>query len=248
MAPSPERANAERGPTFAPADVLVVDDEHDVQGLVTWSLREAGFDVLAVGCGRDALTGARDHRPTAVVLDWMLPDMNGLDVCRSLRTDRALEDTSVLMLTARGAEEDRLDGFRAGVDDYLVKPFSPRELVLRVRLLVRLALDRGHARTKAQGGECIVRGRLEVRVDEHVVLRDGEEIALRPLEYEVLLALLRTPGKTFSRAELLEAAWGTSEGQLRAVDTQVRRLREKLGEASTVIETVHGHGYRLRTP
>ena len=231
--------------------VLLVDDEPDLQGLLLFNLREAGFEVEAVGTGNAGLAKAREISPQVVVLDLMLPDLPGTEVCRQMRTDSALADVAILMLTARGDEYDRVLGFEVGADDYVVKPFSVRELVMRVRGMVRRFEERKAARssTKRQEGLQLTWRGLVVDPVQHRVFADGTEISLRPLEYKLLTMLLEHPGKVFTRSDLLEEVWGiSSEVNTRTVDTHVRRLRERLAAYGEAVETVHGFGYRLRDP
>ncbi len=229
--------------------ILLVDDEPDLQRLLLFNLREAGFEVHAVGTGREGLATAHKVDPQVVVLDLMLPDVAGTEVCRQLRADPHLGDVAILMLTARGDEYDRVLGFEVGADDYVVKPFSVRELVMRVRALATRAHERRLARSSAGGENTLQWRTLVVDPSKHRVFLDGTELALRPLEFKLLTMLLEHPGRVFSRGELLEEVWGiTSEVNTRTVDTHVRRLRERLGALGEAVETVHGFGYRLRDP
>ena len=234
----------------APAhDVLVVDDEEDIRRLLTFNLGEAGFRVEAVETGTDALAAAARIKPAVVVLDLMLPDVSGMEVCRRLRADGELADAAILMLTARGDEYDRVLGFEVGADDYVVKPFSVRELVMRVRGLATRADERRRARGARDEGKRLVWRGLEIDPARHRVVADGAELTLRPLEYKLLAIFLEHPGRVFSRTDLLQEVWAISpETNTRTVDTHVRRLRERLGAYSEAIETVHGFGYRLRDP
>ncbi len=239
---------AEVTPVAAPSDrVLLVDDEPDLRQLVTFNLRGAGFEVDAVGSGQAGLALAAKTRPAVIVLDLMLPDVSGTEVCRQLRADPVLGDVAVLMLTARGDEYDRVLGFEMGADDYVVKPFNVRELVMRVRALARRTAERRAARA-ITGRDPKLRWKgLEVDPVRHHVFLDGGELQLRPLEFKLIQLLLEHPGRVFTRAELLEEVWGISgEANTRTVDTHVRRLRERLGPYGEVVETVHGFGYRLQ--
>ena len=229
--------------------VLVVDDEEDIRRLVSFNLLEAGFKVEEVETGRDALDAATRLRPSVVVLDLMLPDLSGMEVCRRLRSDANVADAAILMLTARGDEYDRVLGFEIGADDYVVKPFSVRELVMRVRGLARRADERRSARGAGDDGKRLKWRGLEIDPARHRVTLDGAELALRPLEYKLLSIFVEHPGRVLSRTELLQEVWGVSpETNTRTVDTHIRRLRERLGAFSEAIETVHGFGYRLRDP
>jgi two-component system phosphate regulon response regulator PhoB len=227
--------------------VLVVDDEEDIRQLVSFNLDEAGFRVESVETGHDALVSAAKLRPSVYVLDLMLPDISGTEVCRKLRADPALSDAAILMLTARGDEYDRVLGFEVGADDYVVKPFSVRELVMRVKALASRAKERRLARGASDEGKRLRWKGLEIDPTRHRVTIDGAELQLRPLEYKLLATFIEHPGKVFSRTDLLQEVWGISpDTNTRTVDTHIRRLRERLGAYSEAIETVHGFGYRLR--
>ena len=237
-------------PVSTPGDVvLIVDDEEDIRRLVSFNLDEAGFRVEAVDTGAGALAAAVRLKPAVFVLDLMLPDLSGTEVCRRLRADPELADAAILMLTARGDEYDRVLGFEVGADDYVVKPFSVRELVMRVRGLAVRARERKLARAARDEGKRLAWRGLMVDPIRHRVTVDGAELVLRPLEYKLLAMFLEHPGRVFSRTELLQEVWGISpETNTRTVDTHVRRLRERLGVFSEAIDTVHGFGYRLRDP
>ena len=229
--------------------VLVVDDEEDLRRLVTFNLTEAGFKVDAVENGTDAVAAASRLRPSVIVLDLMLPDISGMEVCRRLRADETVADAAILMLTARGDEYDRVLGFEVGADDYVVKPFSVRELVMRVRGLARRANERRLARGARDEGKRLSWRGLEIDPTRHRVLIEGAELTLRPLEYKLLAIFAEHPGRVFSRTDLLQEVWGIApDTNTRTVDTHIRRLRERLGAYSEAIETVHGFGYRLRDP
>ncbi len=221
--------------------VLVVDDEPDLLKLVAINLERAGFDVHAAATGTEALAEAERWMPHVIVLDLMLPDIPGVEVCRQLRSHRR-DDLAILMLTARGDEYDRVLGFEVGTDDYVVKPFSPRELVHRVRALVRRSgLSTRQPTLSWQA--------LELDAQRHTATWAGEEIALRPLEFRLLQLFLENPEEVLTRKRLLQQGWGiTANVNTRTVDTHVRRLREALGAAADAIETVYGVGYRLRRP
>ncbi|HEY8078517.1 MAG TPA: response regulator [Labilithrix sp.] len=226
-----------------------MDDEEDIRRLVGFNLGEAGFRVESVENGADAIAAAQRARPSVVVLDLMLPDLSGMEVCRRLRADDATRDAAILMLTARGDEYDRVLGFEVGADDYVVKPFSVRELVMRVRGLASRARERHLARGARDEGKRLIWRGLEIDPSRHRVSVDGAELALRPLEYKLLAIFVEHPGRVFSRTELLSEVWGISpETNTRTVDTHIRRLRERLAAYSEAIETVHGFGYRLRDP
>src|SRR5580693_5100315 len=227
--------------------ILLVDDEPDLRQLVTFNLREAGFEVDAVGSGQAGLALASRLRPAVVVLDLMLPDVSGMEVCRALRADPLLAEVAVLMLTARGDEYDRVMGFEVGADDYVVKPFSVRELVMRVKALARRTAERRAARATTGGDRKLRWKGLELDPVRHRVFIDDEELQLRPLEFKLIHLLLEHPGRVFTRGQLLQEVWGISgEASSRTVDTHVRRLRERLGAYGEAVETVHGFGYRLK--
>jgi two-component system phosphate regulon response regulator PhoB len=229
--------------------ILLVDDEPDLRQLVTFNLREAGFEVDAVGSGQAGLALAAKIRPAVVVLDLMLPDVSGMEVCRALRADPVLAEVAVLMLTARGDEYDRVLGFEVGADDYVVKPFSVRELVMRIRALARRTAERRAARATSGSERKLQWKGLELDPVRHRVFVDEAELQLRPLEFKLIQVLLEHPGRVFTRAHLLEEVWGISgDASSRTVDTHVRRLRERLGAYGEAVETVHGFGYRLKEP
>ena len=230
-----------------PDRVLIVDDEPDLQSLVLFNLREAGFEAEAVGTGKEGIAAANRLHPQVIILDLMLPDLPGTEVCRTLRADAAMGDVAILMLTARGDEYDRVLGFEVGADDYVVKPFSVRELVMRVKGLAKRAHERRLARSSSADERQLKWRGLVVDVVRHRVYVDGVELALRPLEFKLISLLLDHPGKVFSRADLLEEVWGVSaDVSTRTVDVHVRRLRERLGSYGEAVETVHGFGYRLK--
>jgi len=226
--------------------VLIVDDEPDVGRLLAFNLADAGFEAEVARSGEGALTMAADFRPHVVVLDLMLPDLSGYEVCRRLRADPTLAEVAVLMLTARGDETDRIGGLESGADDYVVKPFSVREVVLRVQALAKRAVDRPEPAAAVDSGAQVLRAReLEVDLRNHEVRFAGEQLNLRPLEFKLLVTLLGEPGRVFSRAELLAEVWGIRDASsTRTVDVHIKRLRSNLGRAADLIETVHGFGYR----
>ncbi len=227
--------------------VLLIDDEIDLHELLLFNLREAGFSASVAATGVEGLAKAESLRPDVVVLDVMLPDLSGIEVCRRLRSNAAQADTAVLMLTARGEEFDRLLGFEAGADDYVVKPFSVREVVMRTRALARRVKELRAARRSPPDGSIRRWRGLDVDVTRQQAFIDGTEIALRPLEYKLIAVLMEQPDHVFSRRQLLGEVWGiTGDVQTRTVDTHVRRLRERLGKYGDAVETVHGQGYRLR--
>ncbi len=232
---------------MTPDRVLIIDDELDLRELLLFNLREAGFEPEAAETATEGLAAARRIDPAVILLDVMLPDFPGTEVCRELRADPALGDVPILMLTARGDEADRVLGLEVGADDYVVKPFSIRELVLRVRALARRSAERRAARSAVDLGRRLSWRGLSLDPIQHRVYADGAELTLRPLEYKLISLFLEHPGQVFSRAQLLSEVWGiAADINTRTVDTHVRRLRERLGLHGDAIETVHGFGYRLR--
>ncbi len=226
--------------------VVIIEDERDVARLLEFNLQQAGFTVEAAGTGGDGLAAIRKQTPDVVVLDLMLPDTSGYDVCKTLRGESALADIGVLMLTAKGEAEDRILGLEVGADDYVVKPFVVREVVLRVTALANRLAER-RARPAQSTGAMIKVGPIELDPVTHDVRIQGAPTQLRPLEYKLLQLLVSDPGRVFSREELLEQVWEMrGDVNTRTVDVHVRRLRVSLGPAADVVETVHGFGYRAR--
>jgi len=221
--------------------ILVVEDETDLAELVAFNLRGAGHDVTVAHDGSTALAEIQQNQPDLLVLDVMLPDISGLEVCRRLRRSPHTVRLPVIMLTARTDEVDRVVGFEVGADDYVPKPFSPRELVLRVEAILRRTVPTA----QADGPQVIALGDLVIDVPAHRVEVEGEEILLTALEFKLLLDLASRVGRVQSRDALLERVWGYSpDAETRTVDTHVKRLREKLGGGAVHIETVRGVGYR----
>ncbi|HUF65644.1 MAG TPA: response regulator transcription factor [Gemmatimonadaceae bacterium] len=222
--------------------ILVVDDEPDIVALCAYHLAKAGYRVVTAGSGVDALEQARAQRPALMVLDLMLPGMSGYDVLQQIRADGALKQIPVLMLTARREEADRIQGLTLGADDYLTKPFSPQELVLRVGAILRRV-----GAAAASGQDVIKIGPIRVDRAEHKVTVGDQEIELTPTEYKLLLTLAERRGRVQSRSLLLETVWDAAPDiQTRTVDMHVQRLRGKLGVSGELIETVRGFGYRIR--
>ena len=233
-------------PSGAPVQehVLVVDDEPDIVALVAYHLAKAGYRVSTAADGAEALALARRERPALLVLDQMLPGLSGLEVLERLRADDATRHLAVLMLTARKEESDRIRGLSLGADDYLTKPFSPQELVLRIGAILR----RLGAPAPPGGGAADVVQFGPLRIDRaaHRVTVDGAEVDLTPTEYKLLLTLGERRGRVQARAHLLETVWEAAPDiQTRTVDMHIQRLRTKLGAAGDMIETVRGFGYRL---
>ncbi len=224
------------------ARIVVIEDEVDLAELLAFNLREAGHHVTTAFTAAAGLSEIQSSRPDLLLLDVMLPDITGLEVCRRLRRQPETMTLPILMLTARGEEVDRVVGFEVGADDYVVKPFSPRELVLRVEAILRrlaVPVQRGVE-------ERIELGSLRINVPAHRVLVRGEEVALTALEFRLLMDLATRRGRVQSRDALLERVWGYTAGvETRTVDTHIKRLREKLGSVADYIETVRGVGYRI---
>ena len=226
--------------------ILVVDDEPDIVALVAYHLAKAGYRVSTASGGAEAFEVARRERPALVVLDLMLPDRSGFDVLEQLRADDATHDVAVLMLTARREEADRIRGLSLGADDYLTKPFSSQELVLRVGAILRRVPPPGD--TASDGQDVLEIGAIRIDRSAVRVWVDGQEVALTPMEYRLLVALSERRGRLQDRAQLLQSVWdASSDVQTRTVDMHVLRLRTKLGSAGEMIETVRGFGYRMRT-
>jgi two-component system phosphate regulon response regulator PhoB len=220
--------------------ILVIDDEPDLVELVRINLDQAGYDVETAASGREALAALRRGRPDLVVLDLMLPDISGTDLCRQIRADAALADLPIIMLTAKADEVDRVVGFELGADDYVTKPFSPRELTLRVAAVLRRKTAGGKA------GALLEHGDLRLDPERHRCFVKGEEVILTAKEFELLLCLMSRPGRVMTRDLLLEQVWGADIAVTsRTIDTHLKRLREKLGPAGALIETVRGVGYRF---
>jgi DNA-binding response OmpR family regulator len=221
--------------------ILVVEDDTDILRLVTHNLKSAEFDVLTAQDGYAALSLAKKHLPQLVILDLMLPGLDGFEVCKELKRSTATKNIPVLMLTARGEEVDRVVGLELGADDYVVKPFSPRELVLRVRAILRRFEPAEPAITRWQ------RNGLGVDFDSHRVTVDNQETILTATEFRLLAELIKNLGKVLTRNQLLDKVWGYQfDGYARTVDTHIRRLRQKIAPYAEWIETVRGVGYRFR--
>jgi two-component system phosphate regulon response regulator PhoB len=226
--------------------ILVVEDEKDLLDSLAYNLGREGYETRLAGDGRLALQLAGEEPPPdLVILDVMLPDLDGFEVCRQLRRSERTRRTLVLMLTARGAEVDRVVGFEVGADDYVLKPFSVRELMLRVRALLRRG--RSDASRADATGE-ILFGRLRLDPTGHRLWVDGDEVALTAMEFRLLQTFLERKGRAQSRDMLLDTVWGIqADVNTRTVDTHVKRLREKLGAAGAYVETLRGVGYRFKS-
>lgn len=221
--------------------ILVVDDEPDLLELVRFNLSQAGYAVETAATGKEAVERIRRAPPDLVVLDLMLPDLPGTDVCREIRSDPRLAELPVVMLTARSEEVDRVVGFELGADDYVPKPFSPRELVLRVKAVLRRRQAPEQARARILEHGC-----LRIDPDRHRCFVEGLEVPLTAKEFGLLATLMGRPGRVLTRERLLDEVWGADiTVTSRTIDTHLKRLREKLGPGGDLIETVRGVGYRF---
>lgn len=221
--------------------ILVVDDEPDALEILGFKLKEAGYVPLLAKDGTRAIALARDERPALIVLDLMLPEVDGLEVCKILRQDPSTAAIPILMLTARATEMDRVIGLELGADDYVTKPFSPRELVLRIKKLL------GRAKAADEPVAQIRFASLEIDVPKHRVTVQGEPVVLTATEFKLLELLARRRGRVQTRERLLQDVWGYDNPiDSRTVDTHMRRLREKIGTAADYLETIRGVGYRFK--
>jgi two-component system, OmpR family, phosphate regulon response regulator PhoB len=222
------------------ARILVIEDEPDIRQVLDYNLRLAGHEVIAAARGQDGLRLAREQHPDLVLLDLMLPDIPGTDVCRAIKDDLSMRATPVIMVTAKGEEIDRVVGFELGADDYVTKPFSVRELVLRIRATLR------RNEGKAPESSVVDFGTLRIDRDAHRIWVLDEEIELTALEFKLLVTLYDRRNRVQSRGALLDHVWGMdTKIATRTVDAHVKRLREKIGAARDYIETVRGVGYRF---
>jgi two-component system, OmpR family, phosphate regulon response regulator PhoB len=228
----------------APARILVVEDERDIAALVAYHLTKDGYRVRTAEAGQEALAAMAAERPDLLVLDLMLPGFSGYDVLQEMRRRPELAEVPVVVLTARRDEADRVKGLELGADDYVTKPFSPRELVLRVAAVLR----RAQSPAVAGGGRTLQGGPITIDLNALRASVDGVELDLTPTEYRLLVTLLERRGRVQSRQQLLETAWDIhARIETRTVDMHVQRLRAKLGEHGGLIETVRGFGYRFRS-
>jgi len=222
--------------------IAIIEDEPDIAEVLEYNLEREGFDTFTVLRGDTAMDSLRAQRPDLILLDLMLPGLDGLELCRLLKRDVATAQIPMIMLTAKGDEVDRIVGLELGADDYIAKPFSPREVVLRVKAVLR----RGQEPIMA--GEALVAGEVSLDVPGHRLFIRGEEVALTATEFRLLKLLMERSGRVLTRDMLLTEGWGYAEDvDSRTVDTHVRRLRRKLGDEALRIETVIGVGYRFRS-
>ncbi len=220
--------------------ILIVEDEQDLAGLIEYNLRQEGFETEHAPSGASALSRARARIPDLVLLDLMLPDLAGTDVLRMLKSEQSTKRVPVVVVSAKGQESDRVQGLELGADDYIVKPFSVREMLLRVKAVLRRGGDDGEA------AQVLAAGDISLDSGRHEVLVGGEPVVLTALEFRLLHTLLERPDRVQTREVLLSDVWGIqAEIHTRTVDTHIKRLREKLGPAGDIIETVRGVGYKL---
>ena len=219
--------------------IFIVEDEPDLRDTLQFNFENEGFTVKSFSNGESFLEAINDDKPNLVILDLMLPGISGLDVCRELRTKENHENIAVVMLTAKSEEIDRIVGFELGADDYVTKPFSVRELILRVKVLLK-------KRTNDIDQNLLEFGPITMNLDAHDVSVEGKNILLTALEFKLLKHLLKRKGRVQTRDQLLGDVWGySSEVTTRTVDTHIKRLREKLGKPGELIQTIRGVGYRF---
>lgn len=220
--------------------ILIVEDEQAIREMIAFHLSRAGFETMEARDAREARELIADHCPDLALIDWMLPDISGLELTRMLKRDESYEDLAIIMLTARAEERDKISGLEGGADDYVTKPFSPRELIARIHAVLR--------RAGAPDGETLDAGVLELDTAGHRVVSSGREIKLGPTEYRLLHFLMTHPERVYTRAQLLDRVWGANVYvEERTVDVHVRRLRKALSDsgADSYIQTVRGAGYRF---
>lgn len=224
-----------------PVRVLVVDDEAAIREMIQFSLRRSGMEVEGAADAREALAAVSEHKPDIILMDWMMPGVSGLELTRRLRKDSYTENIPIIMLTAKVTEDDKVAGLEAGTDDYVIKPFSPRELLARIRAVTRRS-------NPADARGLLVVGRLTLDTISRRVLSGNEEIHVGPTEYRLLEFFMSHAGRAFSRSQILDHVWGTNAYlEERTVDVHIRRLRKVLDPAgaSQYLQTVRGHGYRF---
>ena len=220
--------------------IYIVEDEPDIRETLKYNFSNEGFEVFTAPDGEEALSNIKKVLPDVLILDLMLPGVSGLDVCKSIRTDDDIRDMSIIMLTAKGEEIDRVIGFELGADDYVTKPFSVRELILRVKVLLK------KQRESLVENKLVTFGPIRIDLDAHELKINDKEIVLTALEFKLLQHLVKRKGRVQTREQLLGDVWGYSaEVTTRTVDTHIKRLREKLGNTSDYIQTIRGVGYRF---
>ena len=221
--------------------VLIVDDDPDIVRLVSYNIGQAGFDVVTASTGRKALEIVQKQPPDLIILDVMLPDIDGMEVCRNLRQQYPARRIPIIMLTARGDEIDRVVGFELGADDYVSKPFSPRELVLRVKSILR--------RSGGEASGALRVADVDIYPERRQCIAAGSPVLLTVKEFDLLYELMKARGNVLTRDMLMDRVWGYhGDATSRTLDTHVRRLRDKLGKAGSCVETVRGIGYRISNP
>ena len=221
--------------------ILIIEDDKHISKLVKYNADKAGYDCTVAGDGEEALDVLNKQGADLIILDIMLPKMDGFEVCRAIKQNAKLKNIPIIMLTAKGEEVDRIVGLELGADDYVVKPFSPRELILRIKAI----LKRGKSEESPK--DVIKRGTLMIDVPKHRVTVNNKEIALTPIEFKLLVTLIERNGRIQSRDQLLSDVWEhQSDVFTRTVDTHIKRLREKLGKVGGQIETIRGLGYRFK--
>ena len=220
--------------------IHIVEDEPDIRETLAYNLSQEGFKVSEFSDAESCLDKIQKKKPDLLILDLMLPGMSGLDLCKQIRADKSLQNLAIIMLTAKGEEVDRIIGFELGADDYVTKPFSVRELILRVKVILKKQTD------AIENNELVEFGPIKLNLDAHEVLINDDEIILTALEFKLLKHLIQRRGRVQTRDQLLGDVWGySSEITTRTVDTHIKRLREKLGTVGDYIQTVRGVGYRL---
>tara|TARA_B100000941_G_scaffold239165_1_gene182335 strand:- start:29 stop:715 length:687 start_codon:yes stop_codon:yes gene_type:complete len=220
--------------------IYIVEDEPDIRETLKYNFSNEGFEVFTAPDGEEALSNLKKVLPDVLILDLMLPGLSGLDVCKSIRADDDIRDMSIIMLTAKGEEIDRVIGFELGADDYVTKPFSVRELILRVKVLLK------KQRESLVENKLVTFGPIRIDLDAHELKINDKEIVLTALEFKLLQHLVKRKGRVQTREQLLGDVWGYSaEVTTRTVDTHIKRLREKLGNTSDYIQTIRGVGYRF---
>lgn len=221
--------------------ILIIEDERALVDVLTYNLKKEGYEVISAGDGQEGLRRAQAAIPDLIILDLMLPIIEGLEVCRQLRSDTRTRHIPILMLTARSEEVDEIVGFNMGADDYVTKPFKLKPLIFRIKRLIR------RPASAEQSSDQVSRHGIDVDRLNHRATLDGHDLALTPTEFRLLFTLMRQPGRTFNRNELMDASRGEDANALeRTIDVHVRSLRNKLGDRSQFVETVRGIGYRFR--
>ena len=222
--------------------LLIIEDDRSLANVVEYNFANSGYEVFCARDGQDGINQARNRMPDIILLDLMIPVIDGIEVCRQLRAESTTRETPIIMVTAKSEEVDQLIGFSVGADDYVIKPFSVRVLMEKVKTLLRR-----HARSQGTGLDIVTSGPVEVDRGRHRVLVDQKQLELTPSEFRLLDTLIRHPGRAFERSELINAALGADTLALeRTIDVHIRSLRKKLGVHADVIQTVRGVGYRFR--